>query len=564
MKNNWIIEKENPKLRDKLAKSLQISPITAQILVNRGIENETEANLFLNCTLFDLPSPYLMKGMDRAVERIKKALENNERIAIYGDYDVDGVTSTALLYSFLKVLKANVTYYNPDRLKEGYGINIDAVKKLAEQGVSLIISGDCGITAVKEIEQAKELGVEFIVTDHHQPPQELPQAVSILNPKLSECKYPGKEIVGVGVIFNLVIALRRALRDEGFFKNGEPNLGDYLDLVALGTVADCAPLLDVNRILVKEGIKRMQSPKRLGVQALKEASSIKGEVTSYDLGFKLGPRINASGRMSTAENAVALFISENLGEARELAKELNEKNSNRQGTEAEIIKEAISLLESNPALIGTNSIVLASRNWHPGIIGIVASRIVERYEKPTMLIAISEDGVGKGSGRSLEGINIYAALSECRELFLQFGGHEQAAGLSIREENVEKFREMFDKALENSEEQYEKKLKVDCSIELDSLTDSLISEFELLQPFGIGNPEPALLSRTVEVVSQRIFKDKHLGFKVKKGTKLFDAIWFNMKEPFTLPDKVDMVFTPEFNKWNGKKEIRLRVKDVSW
>ena len=564
MKNNWIIEKENPKLRDKLAKSLQISPITAQILVNRGIENETEANLFLNCTLFDLPSPYLMKGMDRAVERIKKALENNERIAIYGDYDVDGVTSTALLYSFLKVLKANVTYYNPDRLKEGYGINIDAVKKLAEQGVSLIISGDCGITAVKEIEQAKELGVEFIVTDHHKPPQELPQAVSILNPKLSECKYPGKEIVGVGVIFNLVIALRRALRDEGFFKNGEPNLGDYLDLVALGTVADCAPLLDVNRILVKEGIKRMQSPKRLGVQALKEASSIKGEVTSYDLGFKLGPRINASGRMSTAENAVALFISENLGEARELAKELNEKNSNRQSTEAEIIKEAISLLESNPALIGTNSIVLASRNWHPGIIGIVASRIVERYEKPTMLIAITEDGVGKGSGRSLEGINIYAALSECRELFLQFGGHEQAAGLSIREENVEKFREMFDKALENSEEQYEKKLKVDCSIELDSLTDSLISEFELLQPFGIGNPEPALLSRTVEVVSQRIFKDKHLGFKVKKGTKLFDAIWFNMKEPFTLPDKVDMVFTPEFNKWNGKKEIRLRVKDVSW
>jgi single-stranded-DNA-specific exonuclease len=564
MKNNWIIEKENPKLRDKLAKSLQISPITAQILVNRGIENETEANLFLNCTLFDLPSPYLMKGMDRAIERIKKALENNERIAIYGDYDVDGVTSTALLYSFLKVLKANATYYNPDRLKEGYGINIDAVKKLAEQGVSLIISGDCGITAVKEVEQAKELGVEFIVTDHHKPPQELPQAVSILNPKLSECKYPGKEIVGVGVIFNLVIALRRALRDEGFFKNGEPNLGDYLDLVALGTVADCAPLLDVNRILVKEGIKRMQSPKRLGVQALKEASSIKGEVTSYDLGFKLGPRINASGRMSTADNAVALFISENLEEARELAKELNEKNSNRQSTEAEIIKEAISLLESNPALIGTNSIVLASRNWHPGIIGIVASRIVERYEKPTMLIAITEDGVGKGSGRSLEGINIYAALSECRELFLQFGGHEQAAGLSIREENVEKFREMFDKALENSEEQYEKKLKVDCAIELDSLTDSLISEFELLQPFGIGNPEPALLSRTVEVVSQRIFKDKHLGFKVKKGTKLFDAIWFNMKEPFTLPDKVDMVFTPEFNKWNGKKEIRLRVKDVSW
>jgi len=564
MKNNWIIEKENKKQRDKLSKSLNISPITAQILLNRGIENETEANLFLNCTLFDLPSPYLMKGMDIAIERIKKGLHENERIAIYGDYDVDGVTSTALLYNFLKDVNANVTYYNPDRLKEGYGINIDAVKKLSREGVSLIISGDCGITAVKEVEQAKELGVEFIVTDHHNPPEELPQAVSVLNPKLSDCKYPAKEIVGVGVIFNLVIALRRALRDEGFFKNGEPNLGDYLDLVALGTVADCAPLLDVNRILVKEGIKRMQNPKRLGLQALKEASSIKGEVTSYDLGFKFGPRINASGRMSTADDAVKLFISNDLEDARELAKGLNKQNTNRQGTEAEIIKEAVSQLESNPDIIGSNSIVLGSRNWHPGIIGIVASRIVDRYEKPTILIAIDQDGVGKGSGRSVDGVNIYAALSECRELFLQFGGHEQAAGLSIREENIEKFRKMFDKALESNQEQFEQKLNIDCAVELESITESLISELDLLAPFGIGNPEPVLLSKEVEIISQRRFKDKHLGFKVKEEGKFFDAIWFNMKEPSTLPDKIDMVFTPEFNKWNGKKEIRLRVRDVSW
>lgn len=562
MKSNWIIEKENVKLRDKLSKDLKISPITAQILINRGIENETEANLFLNCTLFDLPSPYLMKGMDIAIERIKKGLSENERIAIYGDYDVDGVTSTALLYNFLKDINADVTYYNPDRIKEGYGINFEAVKKLSEDGVGLIISGDCGITAVKEVEQAKELGVDFIVTDHHKPPQELPQAVSVLNPKLKDCKYPAKEIVGVGVIFNLVIALRRALRDEGFFENGEPNLGDYLDLVALGTVADCAPLLDVNRILVKEGIKRMQTPKRLGLKALKEASSIKGEVTSYDLGFKFGPRINASGRMSTADNAVKLFISDNLEDAREIAKGLNKQNTNRQGTEAGIIKEALSQLESNPDIIGLNSIVLASRNWHPGIIGIVASRIVERYEKPTMLIAISEDGVGKGSGRSVDGVNIYAALLECSDLFLQFGGHEQAAGLSIREENVDKFRTMFDKALESNKEPYEKKLKIDCIVELESITESVISELDLLAPYGIGNPEPILLSKEVDVISQRIFKDKHLGFKVKEGGKFYDAIWFNMKEPCKLPEKIDMVYTPEFNSWNGRKDIRLRVRDV--
>lgn len=564
MKKNWIIQKENIKLRDKLSKSLNISPITAQILLNRGIENEAEANLFLNCTLFDLPSPYLMKGMDIAIERIIKGLEQNEKIAIYGDYDVDGVTSTAVLYNFLKGINANVTYYNPDRLKEGYGINMGAVKKLSEEGVGLIISGDCGITAVKEVEEAKELGVDFIVTDHHKPPEELPQAVSVLNPKLKDCKYPAKEIVGVGVIFNLVIALRRALRDNGFFTNGEPNLGDYLDLVALGTVADCAPLLDVNRILVKEGIKRMQTPKRLGVQALKEASSVKGEVTSYDLGFKFGPRINASGRMSTADNAVKLFISDNLEDAREIAKGLNKENTNRQGTEAGIIKEAVSQIESNPEIIGKNSIVLASRTWHPGIIGIVASRIVERYEKPTMLIAIDDDGVGKGSGRSIDGINIYSALLECSDLFLQFGGHELAAGLSIKEENIEKFRTMFDKALESNKGPFEQKLNIDCSVNLDAINEDLISELDTLAPFGIGNPEPVLLSKKVEVISQRIFKDKHLGFKVKEGGKLYDAIWFNLKEPSTLPNQIDMVFTPEFNSWNGRKEIRLRVRDASW
>ena len=280
MKKNWKIQKENPKLRQKLAKSLEISEITAQILINRGIETEDEANQFLNGTLFDLPSPHLMNGMDEAVRRIKDALREAERIAIYGDYDVDGVTSTALLYAFLKDLGADVTYYNPDRITEGYGVNIEAIGKLADEGVKLVISGDCGITAVDEVEKAKEYGVDFIVTDHHKPPEVLPDAVSILNPQISDCKYPGKEITGVGVIFNLVIGLRRSLRDEGFFKNGEPNLADYLDLVALGTVADCAPLTNVNRIFVREGTKRMRDPKRPGVRALKEVSSVDGEVSA--------------------------------------------------------------------------------------------------------------------------------------------------------------------------------------------------------------------------------------------------------------------------------------------
>ena len=564
MKKRWTIKKENPKLRDKLSKNLHISPITAQILINRGIGNEAEANLYLNSTLFDLPSPYLMKGMDKAVERIKKAIGNKEKIAIYGDYDVDGVTSTALFYTFLKYLGADVIFYNPDRIKEGYGVNIEAVRKLAGEGVTLFISGDCGITAVREVEEAKSLGADFIVTDHHKPPEELPDAVSILNPQLSDCKYPGKMITGVGVMFNLAVALRRSLREDGFFGKREPNLADYLDLVALGTVADCAPLMDVNRIFVKEGIKRMENPRRIGVQALKEASSIEGVVNSYDLGFKLGPRINASGRLGSAGKAVELFISEDLESARDIAKTLSRENSNRQNIEGEIFAEAIIQIESDPEILDANSIVLASPGWHPGIIGIVASRIVERYDKPVILIAIDKNGIGKGSGRSVEGINIYSALSECRELFLQFGGHEQAAGLSIREDRIEEFRSMFDKAVADSGHAFEPSLNIDCEVEFGQLTDELVSEFSLLEPFGIGNPEPVLLAQSVEVVSQRLFKDKHLGLRLKQGNKSLEAIWFNVNDAAQLPGKIDIVFTPEFNKWNGKRDIRLKVRDGSW
>jgi single-stranded-DNA-specific exonuclease len=500
--------------------------------------------------------------MDKAVERIKRAIGSREKIAIYGDYDVDGVTSTALFYTFLKGLGADVIFYNPDRLKEGYGVNMEAVRKLAEGGVTLFISGDCGITAVKEVEEAKRLGADFIVTDHHKPPEELPDAVAILNPQLSDCKYPGKNIAGVGVMFNLAVALRRALREDGFFKGSEPNLADYLDLVALGTVADCAPLTDVNRIFVKEGMKRMENPKRTGLLALKEASCIAGAVNTYDLGFKLGPRINASGRLSTAGKAVELFISDDIGSAREIAKALSRENSYRQNMEGEIFAEAVRQIESDPGILNANSIVLASPGWHPGVIGIVASRIVERYDKPAILIAIDGNGIGKGSGRSVEGINIYGALSECRDLFEQFGGHEQAAGISIKAERIDELRVMFEKSVAGSGHAYKPRLDIDCEVEFPELTDALLTELGMLEPYGIGNPEPVLMTRSVEVVSQRVFKDKHIGLRLRQGTKTLDAIWFNAAEE--LPGRIDLAFTPEFNKWNGKREIRLRVLDGSW
>jgi single-stranded-DNA-specific exonuclease len=563
MKDNWVVRKENKRLRDKISKSLDISPITAQLLVNRGYEGEQEAELFLRSTLFDLPSPFLLKDMEKAIERIKRAIYKREKIAIYGDYDVDGVTSTALLYSFLSGIGANVIYYNPERLSEGYGVNFPAVEKLARLGVTLIISGDCGITAVREIERAKNIGVDFIVTDHHHPPSVLPPAEAILNPLQPGCSYPGKEMAGVGVVFNLAIGVRRALRDAGFFKGKEPNLGDMLDLVALGTVADCAPLTGVNRIFVKEGIARMEKPKRCGLIALKEVSGLGGEVKALDLGFRLGPRVNASGRLASAKAAVELLVTDDLEHARSLADVLNRENSRRQQIEGEILGEAVSMLKADPKLLSGPCIVLASRSWHPGAIGIVASRLLEMYRKPVVLIAVDEEGVGKGSARSMEGVDIYELLSRGGELFMHFGGHELAAGFSIREEDIETLRLTLSGEDKESYPAYESKITIDCEIDLEDMNEALASEISLLEPFGIGNPEPVFLSRGVTVASTRVLNDRHLSLFLRKGERSFGSIWFNFSEIPPAGATVEMVYTPEFRMWNGKRELRLRVIDVS-
>lgn len=562
MKKSWILQKENNKLSDKISKSLDISPITAQLLINRGINTAEEAHQFLNSSLFDLPSPFLMNGMQKAVQRIITAIENMEKIGIYGDYDVDGVTSTALLYCFLKELGSRVTYYNPDRFTEGYGVNLDAIIKLKDEGVKLIISGDCGITAVDEVQKAKELGIDFIITDHHKPPEQIPDAIAVLNPQLSDCTYPGKEITGVGVIFNLALALRRTLRESGFFEGSEPNLGTYLDLVALGTVADCGSITNVNRILVKEGLKRMTAPKRQGLIALKEASSIKGDVSSFDIGYRLGPRINASGRLNTARQAVELFISNDPQSAKELASILNKENSNRQNIEAKILEDAFSMIDSGAEFKESNSIVLCSKNWHQGVIGIVASRIVEKYLKPTFLIALDGSGKGKGSGRSLDGINIYSALTECSDLFEEFGGHDLAAGITIKEQNIEEFKNRFNSALKGSKEKFVRNIIVDAELETERISRELISEFGNLAPYGIGNPEPVFLSKSLEIVNQKMFNEKHMSLKLKNGTKTYDAVWFNSKLQLEPENKIDIVFTPEINTWNGSHNLRLRIIDA--
>ena len=429
--------------------------------------------------------------------------------------------------------------------------------------MKLIISGDCGISASDEVEKAKKLGIDFIITDHHKPPADLPDAVSILNPHLPDCKYPGKEITGVGVLFNLAIALRRALREEGYFGENEPNLGDYLDLVALGTVADCAPLINVNRILVKEGIKRISSSKRLGIKALKKVSSLNGEVDSFDIGFKLGPRINAVGRLSNADEAIELFITDEMEKALEIASRLNIENSNRQNIEKSIFEDVTNLIKSEPDLYNSNSIVLSSTEWHPGVIGIVASRIVDMFNKPTFLIAVGEDGIGKGSGRGTGGINLFNILSEIGELFEQFGGHELAAGITIKEKNIELFRKNFSSVLSKYENDITRSITVDCKVSFSDVSIELLDEFGILEPFGIGNPRPLFLEETLELVSTKIMKEKHLGLKLEKNGSVFNAIWFNFKELPELNSKLDVLYTPEINNWNGRREIRFNIRDIS-
>jgi len=565
MKPNWVLSAQNNKLCDNLSTNLSISPVTAQLLINRGVKNEIEAEAFLNPRLFDLPSPNLMMGMEKAVLRLNEALERNEKVAIYGDYDVDGVTSTSLFYIFLISLEMDVTTYNPDRISEGYGINTSAIDKLHKQNIDLIISCDCGITAYDEVEYAKSLGMDFIITDHHLPPEKVPDALAVLNPNQKGCNYPDKEIAGVGVIFNFAIAFRRFLRDKGYFTNEEPNLGDFLDLVALGTVADCASVTNTNRIFIKEGIKRMQQPKRAGIRALKEVSNITGRLSSFDLGFKLGPRINAAGRLDDPGVAVELLIAEDMGKAKLIADNLNNENTKRQNIEKNIFDEAVSIIESSSEFQNMGSLVLASDSWHQGVIGIVASRLCELYGKPTFLIAIDDNEIGKGSGRSVEGVDLHKILMSIEDILEAWGGHKMAAGLTVKKENIDLLREKLAEAVSKLKiNSNSKNIVIDMKVDFDDINFDLMNEIELLSPYGIGNSEPLFLIESANVKSQKMFKNKHLGITFSKGDITYSGIWFNLKEVVNLPGVVDIVFSPQTNEWQGRKEIRFNIKDIYW
>jgi len=564
-KKRWRVREPELALQKTLAASLNISTITSQLLINRGISDIQQAERFLSSTLSDIRSPLGMKGMKEGVERVQKALHNKEKIAIYGDYDVDGITSTSILLMFLKSAGAYVSYYIPERIAEGYGLNADAISGLAERGVTLLITVDCGISDHAELKLAKELGMDVVVTDHHEVPGDLPPAYAIINPKQSGCPFPFKNLAGVGVAFNFIIALRATLRDEGFWKEKEvPNLKEYLDLVALGTIADVVPLVDENRIFVKYGLMELTASTKPGIIALKEISGLNDvPINAGMVGYRLAPRINAAGRVGKGVDGVRLLTSESYDEAASIAKLLDDGNKERQGLEEVILREATGMVESG-LISDRKSIVLASENWHPGVIGIVASRIAEKYYRPTVMIAI-KDGVGKGSARSIHSFMLYEGLKECSHLLKEFGGHDYAAGLSINEENIEKFRDAFERVASNklSDEDMVPEMDIDATMDLNDVTEGLVNELDNLAPFGEANPEPLLCSTGLGIADCKVVGNNHLKMRVKQGRTVRDAIGFGMGNLNLSPGiNLDTAFIPQINLWNGGKSIQLKLKDV--
>jgi len=564
-KKRWRVREPELALQKTLAASLNISTITSQLLINRGISDIQQAERFLSSTLSDIRSPLGMKGMKEGVERVQKALHNKEKIAIYGDYDVDGITSTSILLMFLKSAGAYVSYYIPERIAEGYGLNADAISGLAERGVTLLITVDCGISDHAELKLAKELGMDVVVTDHHEVPGDLPPAYAIINPKQSGCPFPFKNLAGVGVAFNFIIALRATLRDEGFWKEKEvPNLKEYLDLVALGTIADVVPLVDENRIFVKYGLMELTASTKPGIIALKEISGLNDvPINAGMVGYRLAPRINAAGRVGKGVDGVRLLTSESYDEAASIAKLLDDGNKERQGLEEVILREATGMVESG-LISDRKSIVLASESWHPGVIGIVASRIAEKYYRPTVMIAI-KDGVGKGSARSIHSFMLYEGLKECSHLLNEFGGHDYAAGLSINEENIEKFRDAFERVASNklSDEDMVPEMDIDATMDLNDVTEGLVNELDNLAPFGEANPEPLLCSTGLGIADCKVVGNNHLKMRVKQGRTVRDAIGFGMGNLNLSPGiNLDTAFIPQINLWNGGKSIQLKLKDV--
>ncbi len=568
MKKEWVFLDDEADQARLISKTLGISETIASVLVNRGVDDIEKSSNFLQAKLKALPDAFLLKDAELGSKIIIEAIKNKKKIVIYGDYDVDGITSTVIMYEFLTILGADVDYHIPHRLEDGYGLNTYALEEIATEGADLVITVDCGITSVDEVEYARSIGLDVIIVDHHHIGERIPDAIAVINPHQEECEYPFEEMAAVGVAFSLCLVLKKKVEEDGFFRGKLPNLKEYMDIVALGTVADMVPLLETNRIFVKHGLKQLKRNKRPGIEALAKICGLNSlsEVTPSSISYKMAPRLNAAGRIGNAIKGVDLLLSKDYDAALKIAEELNLTNEYRQKLEAEIFEQAIRMVETKEVQ-ERNSIVLASNNWHPGVIGIVASRLVERYFKPTVMISL-EAGIGRGSARSIPKLHIYNILEELNHMLIQYGGHKFAAGLTISEKHVKEFSSNFEEKVTEglNKQDYDNFLEIDSRLELDELTPELVVALSKLEPFGMSNPEPNFLASGLTIKKQNIINRAHLHWKLRKegSSIIFDSIGFgllNDREAPSVGDCVDIVYFPRINVWGGQVSLQLYVKD---
>ena len=557
MNKKWEVCKENKNDIDKISEENGLSNLISSILASRGIIEKEDVREFLNPTRDDFHDPFLMPDMEKAVDRILKAIQTQEKTIIYGDYDVDGITSITVLKKFLEERNLQVGEYIPNRLNEGYGLNKEAVKKIAEQGYKLIITVDCGISCIEEIKYATELGLEVIVTDHHEPAEELPKCLAVVDAKRKDNQYPFNQLAGVGVVFKLIqaISIKLNLDNKEYLK--------YLDIVCVGTISDIVPLVDENRVITKLGLKLVPISKNIGLRTLLASTGYK-EVNSTTISFGIAPRINACGRMGEEKEALRLFLTNDLHEAKEITERLNNYNLERQETEKRIFKQALEQIENGEK--DKSCIVLGQEGWHHGIIGIVASKVTDIYFKPSILICF-EGEEGKGSGRSIPGFNLHDAVMNCDTYVEKFGGHSMAIGINVKRENFEKFKKEFEEYTQNSHiSDIIPIIQIDKQVDIKKINIQEVNELKLLEPYGEGNKMPVFLIKNLKILSIRSLSEgKHIKLKLGIDNYMIDAIGFNMGEvadKYLIGDKVDIVGSLEVNQFGGNESIQVNLKDL--
>ena len=563
MENRWSAKTlPNLEIVARLSQEINVPEHIATILVQREIDTFEKAKQFFRPSLTDLHDPFLMKDMDVAYSRIKTALQNQEKMMVYGDYDVDGTTAVSIVYSYFKTLNQNIEYYIPDRYKEGYGISRIGIDFAAENNISLIIALDCGIRSNELVDYANSKGIDFIICDHHLPGETLPKAKAILNPKRSDCTYPYKELSGAGIGFKLIQAYSKK---EGF---SEEKILDYIDLVAVSIASDLVDMRGENRTLAYFGLKKLNENPSIGLQSLLDGAAAKSKYSIQDIIFGIGPKINAAGRIADAKSAVKVLIEQDYSTARQLSRILYDRNDERKEIDTDITKDAIHIVENTPGLLDRKSIVLRGEDWHKGVVGIVASRMVEQFYKPTIIFSLN-DGIYTGSARSVKNFDIHEAIQTCSQHVDQFGGHKYAAGLSVKLENFEAFAEAFEKVVAKTitESSLVPEVEYDLELQLHEINDKMMSLIAQMAPFGPGNTVPIFKTTNVKAQNTaRVLKDKHLKLQLSGNTRhTFDAIGFGLAEHFHTVSNGNIFnacYCIEENNYNGRVSVQLRLRDI--